>query len=120
MPRFSQKLACYNTEQDSVLPAGVWNWSLCYDLWAQSASVYCRRSVSALRAYGQNRGGPLDTDQRECVACGFSEARPSDRVQTAATPVQDIPTRVSRPAARRVETPAEPVRLIDPAGGEDS
>lgn len=62
----------------------------------------------------------LDTDQRECVACGFSEARPGDRVQTAATPVQDIPTRVSRPAARRVETPAEPVRLIDPAGGEDS
>ena len=50
----------------------------------------------------------LDTDQRECVACGFSEARPAE-------PARELPTRVSRPAARRVETVAEPVRLMDPA-----
>ena len=53
----------------------------------------------------------LDTDQRECVACGFNEARPD------APPVQDneLPTRVSRAAARRVETPAEVVTLVDPS-----
>ncbi len=63
----------------------------------------------------------LDTDQRECVACGFSEARPGDRADTPAAPLQqtgealrELPTRVSRAAARRVETPAEPVRLVDP------
>jgi hypothetical protein len=28
--------------------------------------------------------------------------------------VKELPTRVSRAAARRVETPAEPVRLVDP------
>lgn len=63
----------------------------------------------------------LDTDQRECVACGFSEARPGDRPDTPAAPggkseaaVKELPTRVSRAAARRVETPAEPVRLVDP------
>ncbi|MBP6681739.1 MAG: YheV family putative metal-binding protein [Halioglobus sp.] len=60
----------------------------------------------------------LDTDQRECVACGFTEARPADPAALAPAPVvapaRELPTRVSRPAARRVETPAEPVRLIDP------
>ncbi len=50
-----------------------------------------------------------DTDQRECVACGFSEARP----QAAAA--GELPTRVSRASARRVETPAEVVTLVDPA-----
>jgi hypothetical protein len=64
----------------------------------------------------------LDTDRRECVSCGYSEARPgqgsSDQASTdpqTARPVTELPTRVSRPAARRVETPAEAVRLIDPA-----
>jgi hypothetical protein len=64
----------------------------------------------------------LDTDQRECVACGFSEARPGDKADTPAAPLQqtegalrELPTRVSRAAARRVETPAEPVRLVDPS-----
>jgi len=60
----------------------------------------------------------LDTDQRECVACGFTEARPADPAApvpaSAVAPARELPTRVSRPAARRVETPAEPVRLIDP------
>jgi Zn ribbon nucleic-acid-binding protein len=50
----------------------------------------------------------LDTDQRECVACGFSEARP------LAPTAEEIKTRVSRASARRVETRAEPVRLVDP------
>lgn len=62
----------------------------------------------------------LDTDQRECVACGFVEGRPRDNAAAADGPVSrtadpELPTRVSRPAARRVETPAEPVRLVDPA-----
>jgi hypothetical protein len=67
----------------------------------------------------------LDTDQRECVACGFTEARPVDKAvpqrgqaalapPPAVPPARELPTRVNRPAARRVETPAEPVRLIDP------
>lgn len=55
----------------------------------------------------------LDTDQRECVACGFSESRPADNGRGAGP--DELPTRVSRAAARRVETAAEPVRLIQPA-----
>ncbi len=51
----------------------------------------------------------MDSEQRECVACGFSEGRPSDTTSTT-----ELPTRVSRAAARRVETEAEPVKLIDP------
>jgi uncharacterized metal-binding protein (TIGR02443 family) len=50
----------------------------------------------------------LETDGRECIACGFSEARPPEP-----TP-EEIATRVSRPAARRVETRAEVITLLDP------
>ena len=50
----------------------------------------------------------LESDARECVACGFSENRPQD----VATSVE-VPTRVSRAAARRVETSADVVRLVD-------
>ena len=50
----------------------------------------------------------LDTDTRECVACGFTDERPEDP-----TP-GEVPTRVNRAAARRVETDAQPVRLLDP------
>jgi len=50
----------------------------------------------------------LDTDQRECVACDFSDSRPGDSAA-----VRDLPTRVSRAAARRVETAAEPITLVD-------
>ena len=56
----------------------------------------------------------LDTDQRECVACGFSEARPTGN--EAAT---EIPTRVTRASARRVETAAEGVKLLDPTAPSD-
>ncbi len=56
----------------------------------------------------------LDTDRRECVACGFSEDRPS-----APTPVE-LKTRVNRASARRVETKAEAVTLLDPAAPEPS
>ena len=63
----------------------------------------------------------LDTDQRECVACGFAEERSADKAvaqadptRTAAKAADELPTRVSRPAARRVETPAQPVRLLEP------
>ena len=51
----------------------------------------------------------LDRDLRECVACGYSDERPE------APATRELPTRVSRPAARRVETPAEQVRLVDPS-----
>ena len=52
-----------------------------------------------------------ETDLRECVACGFSDPRPKDPLAPAAEPS----TRVSRPAARRVETAAEVVRFLEPA-----
>lgn len=55
----------------------------------------------------------LVTDKRECVACGFSEDRPG-------LPPQEVKTRVSRAAARRVETPAEIVRLLDPGSSAAS
>lgn len=54
----------------------------------------------------------LDTDARECVACGFNEGRP------AAPAVEEVKTRVNRAAARRVETPAQVVRLLDPSAHE--
>jgi Zn ribbon nucleic-acid-binding protein len=54
-----------------------------------------------------------DSDRRECVACGFSEARPS------APAPGELPTRVTRAGARRVETPAETIRLVDPASGRE-
>lgn len=56
----------------------------------------------------------LDTDQRECVACGFSEKRPQNEHSETGGQDGNLPTRVTRPAARRVETPAEAVTLIDP------
>ncbi len=57
------------------------------------------------------------TDRRECVACGFGEDRPEAAPPAGGKPVappRELPTRVTRPAARRVETPAETVTLIDP------
>jgi hypothetical protein len=45
-------------------------------------------------------------DERRCVACGFVEARPDAGVSAP-------PTRVTRAAARRVETEAEAVRLLE-------
>ena len=62
-----------------------------------------------------------DTDRRECVACGFSEERPD-----AGAPAE-LATRVTRPAARRVETEAEARRVealleaaTDDEGGDES
>ncbi|MEM1112887.1 MAG: YheV family putative metal-binding protein [Pseudomonadota bacterium] len=57
----------------------------------------------------------LDTDSRECVACGFSEERPADTGS-----VKEVPTRVNRASARLVETPAEAVTLVDPAKPKSS
>ncbi|MFT6956763.1 MAG: putative metal-binding protein (TIGR02443 family) [Halieaceae bacterium] len=51
----------------------------------------------------------LDSDTRECVACGFNDARPGDPDLT-----HELPTRVSRAASRRVDTPTEIVTLVDP------
>ena len=66
----------------------------------------------------------MDSEQRECVACGFSEGRPGEGRPGEGRPGEgrpgdpasstELPTRVSRAAARRVETEAEPVKLIDP------
>ncbi|GAB5452962.1 MAG: hypothetical protein Hals2KO_32900 [Halioglobus sp.] len=56
----------------------------------------------------------LDEDVRFCVACDFREPRP----KAGAAGQREIPTRVSRAAARRVETESEPVKLIDPAREE--
>ena len=51
----------------------------------------------------------LESDSRECVACGFVEDRPKDTERVAS----EVPTRVSRASARRVETEAEVIKLID-------
>ncbi len=51
----------------------------------------------------------LETDARECVSCGFTEGRPKGAVTTT-----EVPTRVSRGAARRVETPAQVIRFMEP------
>lgn len=56
----------------------------------------------------------LDSDQRICVNCGFSEQRPADPGEAASSGARELATRVSRAAARRVETPAQPVTLIEP------
>jgi uncharacterized metal-binding protein (TIGR02443 family) len=48
-----------------------------------------------------------ETATRECVKCGFSDGRPADNVA-----VREVPTRVTRPSARRVETLAEPITLV--------
>lgn len=56
----------------------------------------------------------LDTDQRECIACDFSEERPGLPKE------EELKTRVSRASARRVETPAEVVRLLDPGSSATS
>jgi uncharacterized metal-binding protein (TIGR02443 family) len=65
----------------------------------------------------------LDTDQRLCVSCGFSEDRPglpaSSPLAVAAHKPPELPTRVSRAAARRVETPAQAITLIDPDKDRD-
>ena len=51
----------------------------------------------------------METQTRECIECGFSEARPGDSASSA-----ELPTRVRRAAARRIETPAEVITLVDP------
>ena len=48
----------------------------------------------------------LVADQRRCIDCEFVEARP-------AGPTEVPVTRVTRASARRVETPAETVKLLD-------
>ena len=51
----------------------------------------------------------LETDARECVSCGFTEARPKGPAVAA-----EVSTRVSRGAARRVETTAQAIRFMEP------
>ena len=48
-----------------------------------------------------------DGETRSCVACDYSDARPEHKPT-------ELPTRVTRGASRRVETRAEPVRLMEP------
>lgn len=47
-----------------------------------------------------------ETNRRECVSCGYGDARPAD-AQT------ELRTRVNRPG-RLQDTAPEPVRLVDP------
>jgi len=47
-----------------------------------------------------------NAERRRCVACEFVEARPE-------APAEQPVTRVTRASARRVETPAEAVKLLD-------
>ena len=62
----------------------------------------------------------LDTDRRECVSCGYSEERPSAQPAnpSSSQQVRELPTRVSRAAARRVETPAEAITLVGVPTGQ--
>jgi uncharacterized metal-binding protein (TIGR02443 family) len=46
-----------------------------------------------------------DGKSRECIACDFADERPMDTQQP-------LPTRVTRPAARRIETEVQTVRLV--------
>ena len=66
----------------------------------------------------------LNTDKRLCVSCGFNEERPGlpaeSPVVVMVPKVAELPTRVSRAAARRVETPAERVTLIDLQPSDDT
>ena len=61
----------------------------------------------------------LETDQRVCVSCGFAEARPDVPAAARVQKTPELPTRVSRAAARRVQTPAEVITLVDSARGSD-
>jgi uncharacterized metal-binding protein (TIGR02443 family) len=56
----------------------------------------------------------LESDQRQCVSCGFAEERP----QAPASASGELSTRVSRPAARRLDTPTEAVTLVDLKKGD--
>lgn len=58
----------------------------------------------------------LESDARRCISCGFTEERPA--AESTVAPAE-VATRVSRAAARRTETPAEAVRLVDPAAPKD-
>jgi hypothetical protein len=61
----------------------------------------------------------LDDDTRHCVSCGFSEGRPTASGQDSrGAHAKEVLTRVTRPASRLVETPAEVVTLVDPAAKE--
>ena len=52
-----------------------------------------------------------DTDQRECVRCGYQDQRPTQAQS-------ELRTRVNRPA-RRVEAEAETVTLVIPPAPAD-
>jgi len=56
-----------------------------------------------------------EADLRECVSCGFKDQRPQDHL---AKGLIEPTTRVNRPAARLLETPAETVRLVEPGQPE--
>lgn len=61
----------------------------------------------------------MQSQTRECIDCGFTEGRPTDDRASQDAPAAELPTRVSRAAARRVETPAEVVTLVDPRADKD-
>ena len=77
-----------------------------YELRHAGADVIVSETYhSALEAGGE---------ARLCVSCGFSDDRPEDGPSS-----NELQTRVTRPSARRVETEAQVVRLVDPGDGQD-
>lgn len=56
-------------------------------------------------------------DMRRCVSCGFSDERPEDN-NAGVDGGRELPTRVTRGSARRVETPAQVVRMVDPSASK--
>ena len=48
-----------------------------------------------------------DGETRRCIDCGFEDGRPTEGIGAEPS------TRVTRAAARRVDTQAEPVKLLD-------
>ena len=53
---------------------------------------------------------------RECVRCGFQDDRPED---VGKEPVE-VSTRVTRASARRIDVPAEPVRMAGGIGEKET
>ena len=54
----------------------------------------------------------MQDQRRECVACGYADALPDDAA-AAAVPVEELKTRVTRARARRADSEAQAVHIVD-------
>ena len=50
----------------------------------------------------------LEDNRRECVSCGYGDDRPGDSSIDS-----ELKTRVTRASARHIDTPAQPVKIVD-------